>query len=451
MYQVRILVNQIVYNYAENVSALMSISITDTYCEFEREPLANPFGFKGGYLKEIWQTAVLLKSDDQLSGIGLGCQSVLWSDRRIFVSASESGGNSLMFAITDKALQLAKGRSFDTPIDLLNQLFPEVYAYAQGITGLPDLNMTFVMNALVAIDNAAWILYAKHHGIKNFDELIPEKYRPALSYRHDQVACVPIASYGMSIHDIKQLVNRQGYFVLKIKIGSPGGQQEMLENDKKRFEQIHQAIGETKSQYTKNGLIPYYLDINGRYESKELLKQFLDHAEKIGAMNQIFLLEEPFPEEYTAHVDDLGITIVADESAHTADNVKERIEMGYGAMALKPIVKTLSMTFEMAKIAYEYNTPCFCADLTVNPVLVDWNKNVAARLTTIPGINTGLLETNGHQNYKYWKEMLDYHPDPDASWVQSRNGVFNLDKSFYKKSGGIFEDLPHYRSILMPQ
>src|SRR5690625_6031984 len=82
-----------------------SIEITNTYSEFDREPLARPFGFKGGYLKEIWQTAVLMESGD-FYGTGLGSQSVLWSEPRVFTTVSESAGNALMFAVTERALQI---------------------------------------------------------------------------------------------------------------------------------------------------------------------------------------------------------------------------------------------------------------------------------------------------------------------------------------------------------
>ena len=47
-----------------------------------------------------------------------------------------------------------------------------------------------------------------------------------------------------------------------------------------------------------------------------------------------------------------------------------------------------------------------CADLTVNPVLVEWNRAVAERLPQFPGLgNLGLLESNGAQNYRNWQRM----------------------------------------------
>ena len=99
---------------------------------------------------------------------------------------------------------------------------------------------------------------------------------------------------------------------------------------------------------------------------------------KIGAFNQIALIEEPFAESNEDFVNDIGVTIAADESAHTVEDAAKRIEQGYKAIVLKGIAKTLSMTLKIAQLAYEKKISCFCADLTVNPILVDWNKCVAA-------------------------------------------------------------------------
>ena len=91
------------------------------------------------------------------------------------------------------------------------------------------------------------------------------------------------------------------------------------------------------------------------------------------------------------------------------------------------------------------------ADLTVNPILVEWNKVVASRLAPFPGLGgMGLLETNGHQNYKNWEKMRTYHPYPDAVWSKTVDGVFNLDKDYYSKSGGILEVSDHYLKSVLP-
>ena len=122
--------------------------------------------------------------------------------------------------------------------------------------------------------------------------------------------------------------------------------------------------------------------------------------------------------------------------------------MGYGAIALKPIAKTMSMSLKIAKVASDHQIPCFCADLTVNPILVDWNKNVAARLAPLPGMNIGVLESNGHQNYKNWDQMKSYHPMNNGSWIESQNGVFKIDDDFYENSGGIFKKSEHYDDLI---
>ncbi|MCA1760954.1 MAG: hypothetical protein LC658_14400, partial [Bacteroidales bacterium] len=372
-----------------------SIKIVGTNSNFEREPLIRPFGFKGGFLSEIWQTAAQLKSSSGNISTGLCSQSVLWSDAEVFGRFSESGGNALMFAVTEYALSILKGRQFTSPVKLLDDMLDEVFSYAQKITGNPKLRKTFALNALVGVDNAVWLLYARENELNTFEKMIPAEYRDVLSHRHKRVACIPLMAYSIPVQEIKQAAD-DGFYFMKIKIGQPGTQDEMLEKDKARLTEIHQAIGDYRTEHTENGKLPYYFDANGRYQKKETLLKLIDHAEKIGALEQISLIEEPFPEELEMDVSDIPVRLAADESAHTDKDALARIQMGYGAIALKPIAKTLSMTLKIAQIAAQENIPCFCADLTVNPVLVDWNKNVAARLKPFPGLETGLLETNGH-------------------------------------------------------
>jgi len=425
---------------------LKRIQISGVSSNFEREPLIRPFGFKGGYMTEIWQTASWIKSASGISKVGLGTQNVLWSDAGVFARHSESGGNTLMYAMTEYALQMLKGQTFTDPVDLLDNIWKEVLDYGKKITGNPNLRETFALNALVGVDNAIWMLYAKENGWETFDEMIPQKWRPAVSHKSKTVASIPLMAYAVPVSEIKQAVE-DGYFFMKIKIGQPGTQEEMLEKDKARLTEIHNTIGHYRTSHAENGKLPYYFDANGRYEKKETLLRLIDHAKKIGAFDQIAVIEEPFPEELKTDVSDIPLRLAADESAHTDAFVVERIEMGYKAIALKVIAKTLSMTLKMASVAKQHNVPCFCADLTVNPILIDWNKNVAARLDPFPGLGSGLLETNGHQNYKNWKTMEGYHPFAGANWRKTINGVFTTDSDFYETSGGILTDSPYYTNM----
>ncbi len=424
-----------------------TIRISKADAVVEKEPLSKPFGFKGGYLTELWQSGVKLESKRGSSSIGLGTQSVLWSDSGVFSSHSEAEGNSLMFMLTQKALDIVKGRSFQDPVTLLDSILEEVYDYGKKITGKENLRKTFALNALVPVDNAVWLLYARENGISSFDEMIPALYRKGLSTKHRKIAYIPLISYNVSVEELTHPTQKDRSFFIKIKLGQPGTQEEMLEKDKANLTRIHGAVGEFKTPYTNSGKLLYYFDANGRYESKETLKEFISHAKSIGAFDQIAILEEPFPEEFDTDVSDLGVRICADESAHTDTDVLNRIQQGYSAIALKPIAKTLSITLKMIKTAYENGIPCFCADLTVNPVLVEWNRNIAARLQPFPGLKTGLLETNGAQNYKHWEALSSYNPANGQSWMKINQGVFELDQDYYKNSGGIFSRSPHYEDL----
>jgi L-alanine-DL-glutamate epimerase-like enolase superfamily enzyme len=427
------------------LSAASPIRITKVDSNFEREPLT-PYRFKGSEVTTGWQVAAYLESASGIHKIGLGGQGTLWSDATVFASHSVAGGNALMYAMSEYALQMMKGESYTHPIELLDKLLPEVYAYGQKITGNTKLRTTFALNALVCVDNAAWLLYAAENNINNFDDLIPDKYKPGLSYRHEKVASMPSFSVGADVKKIKTAAD-EGYFIMKLKTGSAGTQKEMLEKDIAFLTAVHKAIGHYETPYTKSGKIPYYFDANERYDEKDTLMRFLDHAKKIGAFDQIAAIEEPFGERNEVFVGDLGVTIAADESAHTVEDAARRIEQGYSAIAVKAIAKTLSMTMKITQLAREKNIPCFCADLTVNPILVDWNKNIAARLAPFPNISIGLQETNGHQYYKNWDTMISYHPRRNGSWVKTQQGVYITDASFYKESGGILEPSAHYEEM----
>ena len=427
------------------ISKLIRIDNVDSH--FDREPLLSPFGFKGGYLSELWQSFSYLKAESGNHAIGIGTQSVLWSDAEIFSTYSESGGNALMYLLTERALQLLRNTSYASPMELIDQLYDEIYRYAVKITGNSALRKTFALNALVSVDNALWLLYAKENNIRNFDQLIPDAYRSAFSEKHEKVAAIPLISYNVKPSEIRSEVE-QGYFFMKIKIGQAGSQQEMLKKDMDRLTEIHNVLKDTRTPYTKSGKLPYYFDANGRYEDKETFLKFLDHAEKIGAFEQIAIIEEPFPENSEIDVRDIPVRLAADETAHTEKDTVDRIDMGYRAIALKPIAKTLSMTMKIAKAAADRSVPCFCADLTVNPVLVEWNKNVASRLKTFPGLEQiGLMESNGHQNYVNWQSMEQRTPFFKEPWHKVKGGFYHTSDQFYKQGGGIFDPIPYYEKM----
>ena len=423
------------------------VKVVRTDSDFEREPMVRPFGFKGGYMTEMWQTASLLEGESGERKIGLGTQSVLYSDADVFTAHSEAAGNALMYALTDESLRIITGHPFVDPVGLFDDVLPTIYAAGQKLTGRSDLKKIFALNAYVGVDNAAWLLYAASNGMRDFDAMIPAKYKPALSHRNEKVAIIYLASYNLPVADLRRAVTDDGYFVIKVKMGQPGTQAEMLEKDKTRLSEVHAAIKDLRTPQTPSGKLIYTLDANGRYERKETLMQLIDHAKKIGAFDQLLFFEEPLAEENDEDVSDVGVRIGADESAHDEEGVLRRLQQGYGLIVLKGIAKTLSLSMKMATLAHERGVPCMCADLTVNPILIDWHKNLAARLEPFPGLRMGLLETNGDLNYRNWQEMITYHPAGTAPWTRVRQGAFDLGDDFYARSGGIFESSPHYQAM----
>ncbi len=52
-------------------TTLKVITIDKTCCDFDREPLLRPFGFKGGYVSEIWNVSAYMSSTSGQHAIGL--------------------------------------------------------------------------------------------------------------------------------------------------------------------------------------------------------------------------------------------------------------------------------------------------------------------------------------------------------------------------------------------
>jgi L-alanine-DL-glutamate epimerase-like enolase superfamily enzyme len=420
--------------------------IEKTWLGFEREPLMKPFGFKGGYVSEIWNVAALIEEEGRAAA-GLGIQSVLWSDAGVFSRMTPAGGNCLMYLITEYALKRLKGMEIKNPLDAFDEIYPDALRYARALTGMERLRPTFALNALVPVDMALWRLYAAKNGIDSFDGLIPGCARDAMRVKQRRVAGIPLITYGLSAADVAALAE-SGAPLIKIKIGSDpagdGDQEKMLRWDMDRLSEIHAAVRDVATPHTDSGHVAYYLDANGRYESRERLDRLLEHADREGILPHVALLEEPFPEGSGISVRGIPVPVAADESAHSVGDARELIDQGYTAIALKPIAKTLSMSFRILGEAHRRGVPCFCADLTVNPLMVEWNKNFAARLMPLKGMKVGVLEVNGHQNYANWEKMKGFHPLGGAPWVDAKGGLYELGEAFYQASGGIFLPAPHY-------
>jgi L-alanine-DL-glutamate epimerase-like enolase superfamily enzyme len=429
--------------------------------DIRREPFVRPFHFKGGSFNEKWINITTLfpgerEEDSQAVGktgskvadpsapryTGIGGNAVLWSDPAVFAGHSETGGNLLMSLMAERAAALLsarfrEGEEFPHPIAAIQSIVPQLHEFGRTVSGRADLRVTFTLNAAVSLDLALWKLYAAGEGIDSFGELIPRVYAGALPARQRLVARVPLVTYNLPEQELLDIVD-EGHFLLKIKIGQAGSQSRMLDKDLTRLERIHRLLKDRTTEQTKNGLLAYYLDANGRYEDRETLLALVAGLERIGALDQVVLLEEPFPDDSEYDVRDLPLRIAADESLHSVEDVRRKIELGYGAVALKPAGKTLSMSILMAAEAQSQGVPCFVADSACVPLLVDWNRIVAAHLPAFPGLACGILESNGAQNFRNWPALIRDHPCAGASWLEPQGGMYRLGEDFYARAGGIF-------------
>lgn len=180
------------------------------------------------------------------------------------------------------------------------------------------------------------------------------------------------------------------------------------------------------------------MDANGRFDTPERLWDFIYFLDKHNILDDVAVLEEPFAEESSFFTGDFPVALCADESAHSVADLKKRFAEGYRAVALKPAAKTLSVSFQMAKAAYEAGGQCLVADLTVNPLLVMWNKQFAARVTPLAALNAGCIEVNGDQNYAFWEEQKRLLPQ-NIVYTHPYGGYFVCDDAFYGKSASLFE------------
>ena len=166
--------------------------------DFSREQFVAPFGFKGAYLSEMWQSSVSVVAENGKTATGYGAQSVLWSDPEVFTRNPESAGNAMMLMTTSEAARIAVGAEWKTPLELQEKILGKVHSRAGELTGRrKNLRLTFTLNSMVALDNAAWLLMSKELGISSFDEMIPLNFRNVFSSRQEKVALIPLISYGV--------------------------------------------------------------------------------------------------------------------------------------------------------------------------------------------------------------------------------------------------------------
>ena len=175
--------------------------IVKTDLEFVREKLKSPFGFKGRYLDELWQTVALVATERH-TAVAPATESVLWSDGAVFGENPPAAANALMMTVTARALRLLEGRELVRPDLMLDALLPSLEDYAEAVCGR-RVAPTFVLNALVGVDIALWSLYARENGIDSFDGIVPPYAKAAMAHRHAQLSHIPLISYAVGEKELR--------------------------------------------------------------------------------------------------------------------------------------------------------------------------------------------------------------------------------------------------------
>lgn len=455
-----------------NLGRVSMLSFSGYRFAVERQPLARPFHFKGSFFTEKWINVVKLLTDAESAGAGdkaqgstrgftaIGGNAVLWSDPVLFGQWSEAGGNAVMSLLAERAAQLACSlldggrpgtataatagtRSAGSPIEAFEQIRPILHQDAERIAG-HEVSPTFTLNSMVAVDFAIWKAFAAGRGTTSLRDLImaaaPDRTANAFSEKPVPLARIPLISYNVPVDEVVALVS-SGHRVLKVKIGQSGSTEKMLEKDKARLTELCTALSGSES-------IRFYLDANGRYPDLRSVELLLEHAGTLGILDRTIILEEPFAYERKIDVSHLPVRVAADESLHDVADLEERASLGYRALALKPAGKTLSLSVLMAIRAAELGIPCFVADSACVPLLVDWNRAFASLLPAFPGLEVGLLESNGAQNYANWRELLAELSQDNSISREPQDGLFLAAPDLAESSGGIFGHAGHYERLV---
>lgn len=395
-----------------------------------KEEYLKPYIFKGDSVNGKWIAKTAITDESGVEGAAVGGFAVLWSDPGVYNSHTEMGGNIMMAACLEKAVNTIVNREYTHVEEAMDDVFERVFNYGKLITENEGLNKTFVLNSMVSLDLALWVLWKKLNSMGNFKEVFEEKLNTK-AVCANQVAVSPVVAKNTGDEEIESLL-KEGFFVLKCKMGSG-----CAEDDAALFLRADNIGRNYSTSMTESGHISYVLDLNGRYKDKDKLKQLLDIIDKKSDLGKILTVEEPF--EKPIDVSEFPVIITADESVFDKDSVDLASQMGYGGVAVKPAGKTLTKSFEMTLAAFANGMHTFVADNSATPEILEPNRNFASLLPPFPGLKVPLIEVNGFQLYKRWDFLVEEHERKYGSRGKPVGGMLVQDEEYFKTSGGLFD------------
>jgi len=320
----------------------------------------SPVRFKGGYMSEIWQTAVLMESESGGTRVGIGTQNVCGQTRPSSRAAPRPRATRSCTRSPSAPLRSRAMPAVPLPLRVAGR-DPRAGARVCARGHGPRRPAQDLHAQRARARRQRGLAGARRRErISGFDALIRRVQAGAAS-RHTLAAAIPswrtrcpwprsaTPQPRLLLHEDQDRpaghAGRDAREGQGPPVGNPRG---------------HRRDGNPAHA---DGRLPYYFDANGRYESKDsLLRLLITPIDR--RLDRIAILEEPFPEDVEA-----ASTIWACASLPT----RARTPTRRGAadrprlrrIALKPIAKTLSMTLKIARLAHARGIPCFCADLTV--------------------------------------------------------------------------------------
>ena len=148
----------------------------------------------------------------------------------------------------------------------------------------------------------------------------------------------------------------------------------------------------------------------------------IDSLDRMKILEQVALLEEPFPPELRAEVSDLPVCLAADESLHDLSEVNERADLGYRAMAIKPAGKDPKQIPADGSGRPGAGNSLFCRRLGLHSPPAGMEQKRSGPPKAVPGLEMGIIESHGEQTYKNWRGLVADLPIPGRRMGRAKGG-----------------------------
>ncbi|MEK6808866.1 MAG: enolase C-terminal domain-like protein, partial [Nanoarchaeota archaeon] len=335
-----------------------------------------------GFLSDIWAQ----KADINLNGKVLSSENPI--ERHQFLDAR-------MREMVEYSCGYHNNQTFANPLQAYNLT---VAGHVRKGIEL-KLEPLAIAVAISPIDNAIWEAFADMQGISVF-ECLHRNYSKFLNPPRNEIRVLHTVGGGDIIYNsevkesykdgvpqtLEAWIKEEGLSAFKIKLkGNPDA-------DSDRIERIYALANDIPDlRYFR-----YSLDANESYDITRL-KKLMDWLSKKPFFGALLFVEQPLSryskEQIPESIKEYGKPIVADESLVRVDDVYSVYNLGYTGIALKPIARGYSVTFQQIPIASNLGMYLTVQDLTSNNEALRIHLDFARRI----GSSEDCVEANARQ------------------------------------------------------